>query len=81
LGEIDVELTDQFVTKACVCGPPRGRIGEFRPIVGEVRFLDVEPDEEGEYEPIVGYLALEQAGAAVDMLGRRLVHVKRTDLK
>jgi hypothetical protein len=39
------------------------------------------PDEGGEYEPLVGYIALEQAGAAVDMLGHRLVHVKRVDLK
>ena len=33
------------------------------------------------YEPIPGHIALEQAGAAVDMLGHRLVHVKRADLK
>ena len=39
------------------------------------------PDEDGEYEPLVGYIALEQSGAAVDMLGQRLVHVKRVDLK
>jgi len=28
-----------------------------------------------------GGIALEQAGAAVDMLGHRLMHVKRVDLK
>lgn len=81
LAEIEVEMADQSLRKAHVCGPVRARIGEFRPIMAEVLFLDMEPDEEGEYEPLVGYIALEQAGAAVDMLGHRLVHVKRVDLK
>ena len=81
LGEVDVEKADQSVRKACVCGPIRVRIGEFRPIVGEVLFPDMNPDDEGEYETLIGYIALEQAGAAVDMLGHRLVHVKRVDLK
>jgi predicted aspartyl protease len=81
LAEIEVEMADQSVKKGCVCGPLRARIGEFRPIMAEVLFLDMQPNEEGEYEPLVGYIALEQAGAAVDMLGHRLVHVKRVDLK
>jgi predicted aspartyl protease len=81
LGEVELELADQTVKRGIVCGPLRVRIGEFRPIVAEVLFLDMEPDEDGEYEPLVGYIALEQAGAAVDMLGHRLVHVKRVDLK
>jgi len=81
LGEIEVEMADQSTKKGCVCGPVRARIGEFRPIMAEVLFLDMAPDEDGEYEPLVGYIALEQAGAAVDMLGHRLVHVKRVDLK
>ena len=59
----------------------RARIGEFRPIAAEVLFPDMEPDEDGEYEPLVGYIAMEQAGAAIDMLGHHLVHVKRLDLK
>jgi hypothetical protein len=29
----------------------------------------------------LGYIVLEQCQAAVDMLGHRLVHVKKTDLK
>ena len=47
---------------------------------GEVLFLDMEP-EDGVYEPLVGYIVLEQAQAAVDMLGHRLIHVKKSDLK
>ena len=81
LREVEVEMADESVKKARVCGPLRVRIGEFQPIMAEVLFLDMEPDDDGEYEPLVGYIALEQAGAAVDMLGHRLVHVKRVDLK
>jgi predicted aspartyl protease len=81
LAEIEVEMADQSVRTGCVCGPVRARIGEFRPIMAEVLFLDMAPSEDGEYEPLLGYIALEQAGAAVDMLGHRLVHVKRVDLK
>ncbi len=81
LSEIEVEMADQSTRKGFVCGPVRARIGEFRPIMAEVLFLEMEPDEDGEYEPLIGYIALEQAGAAVDMLGHRLVHVKRVDLK
>jgi hypothetical protein len=43
-------------------------------------FLDREP-QDGVYEPLIGYIVLEQSQAAVDILGHRLVHVKRTDLK
>ena len=40
----------------------------------------MEPSD-GIYEPFVGYIVLEQSQAAVDMLGHRLVHVKKVDLK
>jgi len=43
-------------------------------------FLDMEP-EDGIYEPLIGYIILEQSQIAVDMLGHRLIHVKKTDLK
>jgi hypothetical protein len=81
LGEVELELANQSVKKGIVHGPVRVRIGEFRPIAAEVLFLDMKSDDDGEYEPLIGYIALEQAGAAVDMLGHRLVHVKRVDLK
>jgi len=81
LAEIDVVLGDQSLKKGFICGPVRARIGEFRPIMAEVLFLDMQPNEDGEYEPLVGYIALEQSGAAVDMLGHRLLHVKQVDLK
>ena len=36
---------------------------------------------DGEYEPLIGYVILEQSQAAVDMLGHRLIPVGRMDLK
>ena len=37
--------------------------------------------ENGTYEPLIGYIILEQSQAAVDMMGHRLIHVKRMDMK
>lgn len=37
--------------------------------------------DNGEYEPLLGYIALEQCGAAVDMIGHRLLPVKYMDVK
>jgi hypothetical protein len=56
------------------------KIEGFEPGYNEVLFLDMEPVD-GIYEPLIGYIILEQAQAAVDMLGHRLVHVKKADLK
>jgi hypothetical protein len=36
---------------------------------------------DGVYEPLIGYISLEQSQAAVDTLGHRLLHIKRMDLK
>lgn len=37
--------------------------------------------EDGIYEPLIGYIVLEQCQAGVDMLRHRLVHIKRMDLR
>lgn len=58
----------------------RIEIEGFRPVHGDVAFVDMQAVG-GEFEPLVGYLPLEQAGIAVDMLGHRLVQAKRMDLK
>jgi len=60
------------------CGPAEIVLEGFDPVYGEVLFLDMEPVD-GLYEPLVGYI--EQAQAAVDRLGRHLVHVETSDLK
>jgi hypothetical protein len=44
-------------------------------------FMDMEPTDDGEYQPLLGYVILEQAQVAVDMLGHRLVPVKYIDCK
>ncbi len=80
LGKIQLETATQEPVEGEVCGPVRIQIEGFRPIYNEVLFQDMQP-ENGEYEPLIGYVILEQSQAAVDMLGHRLVAVKRMDLK
>ncbi len=36
---------------------------------------------DGQYEPLLGYIALEQSGAAVDLIGHRLLPERYMDLK
>ena len=78
--EIDCETATQEIVKGEVCGPVEIKIEGFEPVYGEVLFLNMKPVD-GVYEPLIGYIILEQSQAAVDMLGHRLVHVKKTDLK
>ncbi|HYN20273.1 MAG TPA: hypothetical protein VE078_04885 [Thermoanaerobaculia bacterium] len=78
--EIECETATQEVVRAIVCGPVEIRIEGFEQVYGEVLFLDMHPSD-GVYEPLLGYIPLEQSQAAVDMLGHRLVHVKKADLK
>lgn len=80
LDTIELETATQETVRGDVCGPVKIQIEGFRPIYTEVLFLEMKPDD-GQYEPLIGYLVLEQSQAAVDMLGHRLVHVKRMDLK
>jgi predicted aspartyl protease len=77
---IDCETATPEVVSAEVCGPVEIRLEGFDPVYGEVLFLEMHPAN-GQYEPRGGYIVLEQCQAAVDMLGHRLVHVKKTDLK
>jgi len=78
--EIDCETATQQLVKGEVYGPVEIKIEGFDPIYSEVLFLEMEPSD-GIYEPLIGYIVLEQSQAAVDMLGHRLIHVKKTDLK
>jgi len=80
LGKVKLETASQETVEGEVYGPVRIQIEGFRPIYNEVLFLDMKP-ENGEYEPLIGYVILEQSQAAVDMLGHRLVPIKRMDLK
>ena len=77
---VELETATQKAEPGSVCGPVRLQIEGFKPIFTEVIFIKMEP-ERGEYEPLIGYIPLEQSQAAVDMLGHRLIYVKRLDLK
>lgn len=86
LGKLGTSYTEEFETadqrtiSGEVAGPVQIQIEGFRPIHNEVVFLDMEPID-GHYEPLLGYIILEQSKAAVDMVGHRLVPVKYMDLK
>ena len=78
--EIEVETATQETVPREVCGPVRIQIEGFKPIFGEVLFVEMRPAN-GDYEPLIGYITLEQSQAGVDMLGHRLVPIKHMDLK
>jgi predicted aspartyl protease len=80
LAEIEVETATQERVTAEVCGPVRIQIEGFRAIFSEVAFVDMNP-ERGEFEPLIGYIVLEQSLAGVDMISHRLIHLKHFDLK
>ena len=77
---VELEIATQQTVQGNICGPVKIQIEGFRPIYNEVLFIKMTP-EDGSYEPLLGYIILEQSQAAVDMLGHRLIHVKRMDLK
>jgi hypothetical protein len=79
--KIEFLLANNEVVHGIACGPVGIRIEGFRKIFNEVMFMDMEPGEDGEYQPLLGYVILEQAQVAVDMLGHRLVPVKYIDCK
>jgi predicted aspartyl protease len=80
IAKISLETATQQTVEGTICGPVRIQIEGFRSIYNEVLFVDMEPAD-GQYEPLIGYVILEQCQAAVDMLGHRLIAVKRMDLK
>lgn len=79
--DVEVQTATGEIRKAEIYGAVRVKIANFREVIDEVLFLDMEVNEEGEYEPLVGYIPLEKIPAAVDMLGHRLVKVRALDLK
>ncbi len=49
------------------------------------RYLAMEPAKDWygqeRYEPLLGYIPLEQSQAVIDLLGHRLIRVPKVDLK
>lgn len=78
--EVEAETATQDIVKGEVYGPVEIKIEGFESVYSEVLFLDMH-HVDGMYEPLLGYIILEQSQAAVDMLGHRLVHIKKVDLK
>lgn len=77
---VEMETATQEILTGEVCGPVRIQIEGFPAIYNEVSFVEMKP-EDGEYEPLIGHLVLEQSQAGVDILGHRLVKIKHMDLK
>ena len=80
LATVDVQVANQTVVSGEICGPVLLRMERFRPVLAEVLFIDLNPTD-GRYEPLIGYIPLEQAQAVVDLVGHRLVKVNLVDLK
>ena len=78
---VELQSANQEVLRGEACWPVEIRIEGFRPVSNEVVFVEMGSDDEDVYEPLLGYVILEQAQAAVDMLGHRLVPVKYIDMK
>jgi len=82
---VQVETAAQELVDASVCGPVKLQIEGFVPVYTEVLFLEMQPRTDSfgieRYEPLLGYIPLEQSQAAVDMLGHRLIKVPKVDLK
>nr|VFJ45543.1 MAG: hypothetical protein BECKFM1743A_GA0114220_100267 [Candidatus Kentron sp. FM]VFJ45635.1 MAG: hypothetical protein BECKFM1743C_GA0114222_100287 [Candidatus Kentron sp. FM]VFK06806.1 MAG: hypothetical protein BECKFM1743B_GA0114221_100256 [Candidatus Kentron sp. FM] len=84
--DVVVELADGSTKTAELCAPVQLRISDdsgnrFRKTSTEALFIDMAVDEAGRYEPLVGFIPLEQAGVAIDPREQRLFQTKRVDLK
>jgi predicted aspartyl protease len=77
---IQMETATQEILTGEVCGPVRIQIEGFPTVYGEVAFVEMTPAN-GKFEPLIGYIVLEQSQAGVDMLGHRLIPIKHMDLK
>lgn len=78
---VEFEAANQTKGKGEIYGPVKVQVGNFRAVYNEVLFIDMATNEDGNYEPLIGYIVLEQIPVAVDMLGHRLVKVRALDLK
>jgi predicted aspartyl protease len=74
LQTMPAEMATGETVLAEVCGPIRLEVEGFRPIATEVMFIDMQPTD-GRYEPLLGYIPLEQIPVTVDMARHRLVQV------
>ena len=78
---IELELANGQVIKGETCSPFKIQVENFRSVFNEVIFMEMEKGRDGKYEPLLGYVPLEQIPVAVDMLGHRLIPLKTIDAK
>nr|VFJ46062.1 MAG: hypothetical protein BECKFM1743A_GA0114220_1003211 [Candidatus Kentron sp. FM]VFJ57155.1 MAG: hypothetical protein BECKFM1743C_GA0114222_101923 [Candidatus Kentron sp. FM]VFK06416.1 MAG: hypothetical protein BECKFM1743B_GA0114221_100173 [Candidatus Kentron sp. FM] len=78
--KIELQTATQEIVKAIICGPVEITVEGFRPVYNELLFLDMIPDK-GKYEPLLGYVVLEQCGVSVELSEHRLVPMKYMDAK
>jgi predicted aspartyl protease len=77
---VELETANQAHVQGEIWGPVKVQVEGFRHTYTEVMFIDMNP-EDGSYEPLIGYIILEQAQIAVDMVRHKLMKAKRLDLK
>jgi hypothetical protein len=78
--KVSLEIATQGRIEGEVCGPVQVQLEGFEPINTNVVFRDMKPIN-GDFEPLIGYIVLEQSMAAVDMVGHRLINTRKLDLK
>ena len=80
---VKLQLANQDIVDGEACWPVEIEIEGFRPVSNEVVFVDMMPGGAAGEQPVplLGYVVLRQAQAAMDMLGHRLVPVPYLDLK
>ena len=76
LEEVQMEMASGEIRAGEIFGPVTIKVANFRDIFGEVLFIEMESNEEGDYEPLLGYLPLEAIPVGVDMLNHRLFKIK-----
>ena len=74
--EVELEMASGEVVDGELYGGVKVKIDNFRKIYGEILFIDMEADENGKFEPLIGYLPLEAIPVSVDMGNHRLVKSK-----
>lgn len=77
---VELETAAQKTVAGEIWGPVKIQVEGFRHTYTEVIFVEMTP-EDGVYEPLIGYIVLEQAQIAVDMVRHKLMPAKRLDLK
>lgn len=79
---VELLLANGDAIRGEACAPVEIKIDGFRPVFNEVVFVESQHAQDGQDEErLLGYVILEQAQAAVDMLGHRLVPVRYIDMK